>query len=152
MESADKKRLGSLAIAILLFTGIVADIFTLIPFVGIAVGPIFWIFVSIWLWKSGFGFLNARRIATSAISAVAEVIPVVQEFPLIVVGVIVLIFMLKAEERLGLSLSVGKTGMGGKTPLNSGGVRAPINNKIETSSQPLNMAGKRLPNGGIRGV
>ena len=121
----------------------IADLITLIPIAGDIVGPVFWISVSIYFWKSGLGVMNVGRLVTSTVSLVAEMFPVIQELPTILVGMIIIIVLFFFEDKSGVHISsiIG----GGKSPLNKTGVRAtppPI---------PLNQGGVRPPNGGLPG-
>lgn len=137
METNNKKyRMGMLGIVFWLGLAIIADLASLIPFVGSVVGPIFWVIFSIYLWKIGCGFVNARRLATGSLSMVAEIIPGIQELPLVVVGVIIVIFMVRAEDKTGISL----TPHSGKiTKLNGSNARLP------EKRVPLNVDGIRMP-------
>jgi len=140
---ASKKHIGFLVMALLVLSAGVCDLITLIPFVGLVVAPAFWILVSFYLWRKGYGLINARRGATSLISMIAEMIPAVQFLPLNTVGIIILIIFLKLEEKTGLKLPVGGKKLSGNQPLNSGGVRPPTSSR--TLEQPLNVDGVRAP-------
>jgi hypothetical protein len=118
-----KYRIGTVAVILLIVTAVIADLITLIPIAGDIVGPLYWIIVSVYLWKAGLGFVNGRRLAVEAISIVAELIPVVQELPAILAGVIAIIIMTRIEDRTGISLN----------PLKKKGVTPP-----RMSRQPLN--------------
>lgn len=95
-------------IAILIAVAAFADLITLIPIAGDFVGPVYWICVSILLYMKGFGIFNARRFITSAVSTVAEIIPVVQELPMLLVGTIVLIIFSRIEDKTGMNIMPGK--------------------------------------------
>lgn len=143
-EIKPKYRIGTAGIVFWVALAALADLFSLIPFVGDIVGPIFWICASIYLWKVGCGLLNARRLATSLISMVAEMIPIVQEFPLILAGMIAVIVMVRAEDKTGISVP----GIGGKktgSSLVQNGVNPPHQQQI-----PLNQGGVRAPSGGLQ--
>jgi hypothetical protein len=122
------------------------DLVTLIPLTGWLVTSTFWAVLSIYLWRKGFGFVNTRRLATMAISLVAGWIPVLEALPELIVGVSVVIALMKAEEKTGISvtsLAKGKISMSqaaqtykykngrresdasGKPPLNTGDTRLP---------------------------
>ena len=144
MSAGTKKhKIGNIAAAILVLTAIIADLISLIPLGGDIVGPIFWVCVSFYFWKSGLGLINSRRLATSAISLVAELIPGIQELPAILLGIVVIIAMTRFEDKTGISVT---SAVGGKSAgaLNSSGVRAPI------PRTPLNRDSVRLPNGGLK--
>lgn len=131
--SGKNSRMGNgLAITLVLIAGI-ADAFSLIPFVGDFVGPAFWICMSIFLWMRGFGFLHFGRLATKIISTVAELIPVVQAFPTIIAGMVLVILLIRFEDRTGKSII---------KPLSTGGMRgAPGNLDVRA----LNSGGRREP-------
>ena len=152
-------RLGITAIAVLIFTAAIADLICLIPFAGDFVGPVYWVLVSIFLYTKGFGILNARRFATSAISMVAEMIPGVQELPIILVGVIIVIVFSRIEDKTGIKIPTSKGPIDDKAiagvtpgikPANQDGVRQPsaLESGQENNSsprQPLNSGGVRTP-------
>ncbi len=110
------------AILLVLFAGFF-DILSLIPFVGDFVGPLFWVVASLYFWKIGLGIVNGRRLAVGLISMIAELIPVVQEFPSLMVGISAVIIMTRIEDKTGLSLN----------PLKKPGVTEP-----RIQRQPLN--------------
>lgn len=93
--------LGWVSIAILIFLAAICDLISLIPGAGDITGPIYWTLVSIFLWQKGYGFLNPRRLATSGISMLGEIIPVIQSLPLTLVGIIIVIYMLKRRNDSG---------------------------------------------------
>ena len=141
-------RLKGSVIAGMVFFAIVADLVTLIPFVGVVVGPLYWILLSIFLYKKGFGIINARRLATSIGSMVVEMVPVLQALPLITVGTILIIVLSKMEDRLGIKIPTKGSQPPGATidpntqPLNRGGVRPP---NQQDNQKPLNANGARQP-------
>ena len=104
-------------------TGLAFDLISLIPIAGDVVGPVFWGGVMVYLWNKGYGLMNGRRLAASGISMVAELIPGIQELPAITAGILIVIFMLKAEEKTGISV---RSVTGGKptAALNYNGTRA----------------------------
>lgn len=132
MEGKTKYRLENKAIVIITFCAGAADALTFIPFVGDAIGPIFWIGASIYFWKAGLGFGNAKRLATTALSTVAELIPIVQELPTILVGTVAIIMMSRTEDKLGIS----------KNSTNKTGITAPRNQRWPVNRR----AGIRPPN------
>ncbi len=101
-----------------------ADLFSLIPFVGDISGPVFWVCASIYLWKKGCGLINARRLAATLISMVAEMIPAIQEFPITILGIVVVIALIRLEDRTGLGLMKKITNpVSTNRPMYNGGVR-----------------------------
>lgn len=98
-------KISTLAGIILVFLAILADILSLVPLAGTIVGPIFWLVVGLYFWNIGMGVINGKRLATGAISIVAEIIPVIQSLPTITVAVIVIIIMTRIEEKTGISVS-----------------------------------------------
>src|SRR3989344_8145845 len=132
-EQNKKHRIGILAIVILVLISGLADATTLIPLVGDFVGPVFWVFMTYYFYKTKHGLLNWKNLAPSIVSFVAEFIPVVQEFPTIIGATIVIIFVSRLEDKTGISLmkplSQGqKVHLPSRTPpLNQGGIRQPRN-------------------------
>ncbi len=141
-QEEQKSLIGNKAAVLLIVSAVIADLLTLIPLVGVLAGPIYWILINIYFLKAGFGLMSGKRLATSGISAVAEIVPVIQELPTITVGMIIIIITTRLQEKTGISLG----SIPGKGPhLNSGGVRMPAQKQ-----QPLNQAGIRPPNGGLK--
>ncbi len=145
MENKPKYRIGNVAIVILVGLAGLADLLSLIPLVGDITGPLFWILASAYLWKAGCGLVNGRRLGTELISMIAEMIPVVQEFPLTLAGIIVVIAMVRTEDRAAMKVSSGKSNEQTEAQLNQAGIRLPT-----SSAEPLNEAGIRAPNGGFK--
>ncbi len=129
------------AIGLIILAGI-ADLLTLIPFVGILVGPTFWLLMGkLYFSKRGIRMMGGKQGTTRLISMIAEVIPVVQELPTIIVGMIVILVMTYLEDKTGLPVSsVAGAGQGGKV---SDGIRRP------PPIVPANHGGVRAPNGGL---
>ncbi len=98
----------STEIVVLCFVALLADLLTLIPFAGDIIAPIFWVLFSGYLFARGFGFINVWRLIPEAVSFVAELIPGVQEVPTIIIGTVIIIVLLRMEDRTGLKLT--KTG------------------------------------------
>lgn len=140
-ESGKKNRISNKAAALLIGSAIIADLLTLIPLVGILVSPIYWVLINIYLFKSGFGFMNGKRLATSGISAIAEIIPAIQALPTITLATIIIVATIRIEDKAGISLG----SISGGPHLNSGGVR-----RATQTQQPLNQGGTRPPNGGLK--
>lgn len=138
----------------LVLAAIVADLISLIPFVGTVSGPLFWVLVSWYLWKKGCGLFNVRRFATEAISTLVEVIPAIQALPAATVGIIAVILMIRVEDRTGVSINPKSLNVSVRKPRytsdqNGQGVRMPQTN---SSAVPptLNVDGIRPPNGGLK--
>jgi hypothetical protein len=143
MKEASTKRIGNAMAAVLILIAGIADLLSLIPFVGDFVGPIYWVCVSIYLWKIGMGFVNPRRIITEVASTLVELIPVLQWFPSILLGTGIVIALTRFEDKTGISAtSLTKGNIG--AALNHAGTRQPTGN-----TAPLNADGVRAPNGGL---
>ena len=80
------------------------DLATTIPLVGTVMGPVFWIIVGLYLWTKGMGIINGRRLAASGTSFVAELIPGAQALPTLVVATIVILVIIRIEDKTGLSV------------------------------------------------
>lgn len=144
-DQSKQKRISGAMTAVLIGTAIVADLLSLIPFVGDFTGPVFWVIVTFYLWTLGYGFSNTKQLVTKALSMVGEMIPAVQALPLTLAGIIILLALIKAEDKI--KTKTASTSNGDGKPLNEGGTRSPQN--AEYSSQPLNDDGIRPPNGGL---
>jgi hypothetical protein len=141
LNGKDSRIGNGAAIGLLIFAAI-ADGLSLIPFVGDLVGPAFWILASVYLWRKGCGLLNAKQLATRLISMVAEMIPVVQEFPLIMAGVVAVIVFIRLEDKARAALGGDSEPAATQGPLNQEGVRLPA---PEDAPAPLNVDGVRIP-------
>ena len=115
------------------------DLLSLMPFVGSFVGPIFWVLTGIYFWIEGMGIMNGKRLATGAISMVAELIPAIQALPSLIVGIIVVIGMSRIEEKTGISLMNLKNN---KSRISQNGVTPPRLNRAPVNNQQ----GIRYPN------
>lgn len=104
MEDKKQYRIGMGISIVLIMLAAVGDALSLIPFVGAIVGPIFWIIIGIYLWTKGMGILNGRKLAVTAVSFVSEIIPIVQELPMLLAGIIAILFIIRVEDKTGLSL------------------------------------------------
>ena len=132
--SGENSRIGNGWFLILVIAALIADLLTLIPFAGDFIGPIFWVGVALFLWLKGCGFLNTARIATELIALVAKLIPVIQEFPETTIGIILVILLIRFEDRTGIKVA-GAISEGGMNAVTQGG------------NQPFNRGGQRLPSG-----
>ena len=161
-----KSKFGYVAMAFWTGSAFILDLVSLIPFVGDFAGPIFWISFTFYLWKSGYGFLNPKRLAVGGLDMVIKMIPVIQEIPVeLALGAAAVIAMLKIEEKTGLKLpGMGKGGIsikatpGHAAPANIGGRRMPgtstgtsggenasnTGTNKHVTSAPLNFAGVRV--------
>jgi hypothetical protein len=101
----------------------IGDAASLIPVVGTIVGPIFWILFAIYGWKKGLGLINPKKLITTAVSMVAEIVPIVQELPALLFGVSIILAMVAAEDKTGISLVPSKK-IGVTLPRNT---RRPVN-------------------------
>ncbi len=154
LVSGKNSRIGTGAATLLILAAIIFDLLTLIPFVGDFVGLPFWICVSIYLYRKGCGFVNTGRLAVEALDIIAKAIPAIQEFPELTAGMIVVILLIRLEDKTGMS--VIKPMAQGRSPLNQGGVRSPqapqdsieepVNPSRNQNTRPLNIDGVRHPN------
>jgi hypothetical protein len=137
-----KPKISTLGWFWLLFLASVADLLSLIPFVGAVSSPIFWAYAGYYFWKKGMGFINGKRIATGVLSIVAEAIPVLQALPFAIAGIAIIFLITKIEEKTGISIAPV---VGGKKPLNAEGMRRAV-----AKPSPLNQNGVRMPYGGLK--
>lgn len=124
-----------------------ADALTFIPGAGDVIAFVYWPLAAVYFWKKGLGFVNGRRIATGAISFVAELIPIAQAFPTILVATIAIVAMSRTEDKTGIKLPLkGKGNM--RSPKNVGGTRLPHAESAPNkhiAPTPLNEKGVRHP-------
>jgi len=83
---------------------IIGDLLSLIPFVGTAVAPVFWICFTYYGWKKGLGLINPKKVVTTALSVGAEVAPLLQFLPALAAGIVAILLMVRAEDKTGISL------------------------------------------------
>ncbi|MDQ5893040.1 MAG: hypothetical protein QG640_50 [Patescibacteria group bacterium] len=126
-----KYRIGVLGIIVFVCLAGIFDLLTLIPFVGTLFGWVYFVIFTIYLVKTGHGFINAKTLAPQAISIVAEFIPAVQELPTIIAATIAVIAISRIEDKTGISLmpgsKIGVTAARKKiNPANKNGVRGPM--------------------------
>jgi hypothetical protein len=141
MDDKPKYRLANVAILGIMSLAGLADLITFIPIAGDIIGPIFWVGASVYFWKSGLGMINPRRLATSLLSFVAELIPIVQEFPTIIVGTAAIIIMSRIEDRTGLSLNPLQKKPGITPPR---GRKLGMNNKVGVRTPNINTDGGNI--------
>ncbi len=98
-------KIGTITAFILIFVAILVDLLSLIPLLGSILGPGFWICINIYFWYVGLGIVNARRLASGIISTLIELIPILQWLPSVTLGMILVIIMIRLEEKTGISLS-----------------------------------------------
>lgn len=153
-------RLGWASIAGLLIVAGVFDLISPILVIGSITGPIYWVSLSAFLFTRGFGLLNARRLTSSIISLIIEVVPAVNTLPAILAGTIAIIIFSRIEDRTGISMhkkGVANAGAIRKT-LNRDGRRDPTQPLPEepqmerlasltsrANMRPLNVDGMRQP-------
>jgi len=98
-------RMGNQQIINILFVAGFVDALTLIPLVGDFMGPLFWALFSLYLFIKGYGFLNTRRLVTTLTSTIFEILPGFQAFPTIFIGSVIVILLLRVEDKTGLKLT-----------------------------------------------
>ena len=143
-----KSKFGYSAMAFWGGSALILDVASLIPIVGDFAGPIFWGSFAFYLWKSGYGFLNPKRLAVGGLDMVIKMIPVIQEIPVeLALGAAAVIAMIKIEEKTGLKLpgmkgvpgkgeAPGKATPGHTPPANFRGRRQPGTNPANPTSAP----------------
>lgn len=83
----------------------IANFFTsFIPFVGSAIGAIFWFVSGLYLWTKGVGLFGGKKIAVTAISFIAELVPIVQALPMLTAGIIGVLLVIRIEDKTGMSI------------------------------------------------
>jgi len=144
MDEKKTNRISNLVCVALVAIALVCDLIGLIPFAKDFIGPLFWIGVSFYLWTKGMGMFNSwPKVAAMGLDLIASMIPAIQELPELTLGIVVIIILIRFEDKTGMSLvkplqgkitagnAVGSLSSGGtrlpppKQPLNSGGVRSP---------------------------
>lgn len=137
-----KYRLGWGSIFVLMAAAGFADLVSLIPFAGDVVSPIYWFCVAGFLYLKGFGLMNPGRLATQLVGFAAELIPVVQEFPVFLLATALLIILTRVEDKTGIKANFSGRNLNDPATMNRNGVRLPSG-----QNQPLNSGGMRQPSG-----
>lgn len=142
-EQKKKNRMGTGAIIFFILFAIICDLIGLIPIAKDIMGPIFWGAFFIYSGLSGMGwFGNWSRVAAMGIDLVASLIPAIQEFPELTLGIVVVIIMIRFEDVTGKSIIKPlQAGISAEGALNADGKRLP------PPKQPLYSDGERLPQG-----
>ena len=95
----------------------IADLFSLIPLAGDITGPLFWAFASVYLWTAGCSLTNGRRLAATLVSMACEMMPIIQELPMTMLGIAVVIALVRLEDRAGAPV-IKPLSERGRKPLN----------------------------------
>ncbi len=103
MDEKPKKkyRIGGFAVVILFIIALFFDLISFIPFVG----DIFWVFMSYYLYKTGHGLLNLRRLVPIMVSFITESIPFLSSLPSIMAATISIIMLSRIEDKTGISIT-----------------------------------------------
>ena len=104
MEPAKRQRINSVTTIFMVTTAIIFDLISLIPIVNIVSELVAYVVFGVWFYLLGVGFMNPKRFATAAVSAVIGFIPFVSMLPELTIAVVVVIFMVKSEDKLGIKL------------------------------------------------
>lgn len=134
--------MGIGALIVLGGIALVLDIVGLIPGVEDIAGTIFWAVAAVYFWIAGMGVFNGKRLATILVSWIIGLVPFLQWLPQLTAGIIAIFFMLRAEEKTGISIS---SVVGGKKITTVGGTAM----RLPEKTPPLNVGGVRAPGGGL---
>ncbi len=104
-EQPKRNRIG---LATIIFMPVVALFFDLLSLLIPGAGAMGWIVIGIWLLLLGVSPFTIKRLATAGVSALVEIIPILSVLPSVTVGVIVIIGMVKSEDKLGIKLPLVK--------------------------------------------
>lgn len=97
-------RIGMFSSVVLICIAGFFDILTLIPGLGDILGIVFWTIASVYLYTKGVGMFSGKKIATSAISFVVELIPAIQALPALTAGIIAVLLIIRIEDKTGMSI------------------------------------------------
>lgn len=86
------RKIGVVTTTSIIALAILFDVISLIPIINIFSGLTAWLIFSTWFYLLGFGLFNSRRIATTGLSLLAEIIPFISSLPTITTGVVYIIF------------------------------------------------------------
>jgi hypothetical protein len=141
------KPISGVAIGMWTLVSIIFDVIGIIPGVGDFAGPILMGSLTIYLWRKGYGFVNVKRLAVVGIDTVMEMIPAIQSIPInLVAGTVVILTMAKIQAKTGMPV-MGKAGP--QKALNVQGVRqsekAIVKSLQEEKKTPVNSGGTRAP-------
>lgn len=117
--------------SIIVFCATLADIFTPIPIVGSVVAGFYWVIFGIYLWLTGHGLLNWRRLAPGIVSFAIEMFPAIQAAPTIIAATIAIISLSHIEDRFKIPLLPKKH----------------LNGRLPARKQPFYQNGVGMPRG-----
>jgi len=145
-EEAKKGHLESGTTRVLILWAAITDLLTLIPVVGDIADPFYWRYANKRIEKDGVK-MSSKAIRIRVTALIIKLIPVLQELPATIVGIIIVIMTIKAEEKLHIPVSKLA---GASAPLNNGGRREPsvgswTSGAQGADSQPYNFDGTRQP-------
>lgn len=90
--------MGGMEIFFVVFFASGVDFITLIPFLGMVVGWMFWILFYMYLAIRGIS-PRAKNFVTGGVSTFFELIPILQMLPTITVGVVMIILQIRRQDR-----------------------------------------------------
>ncbi len=111
-----KERISSIEAMLMIGVALVIDLvqaFLEFILVGIVLNPFISIFAALtfWFWfhAKGVSFMSGKKIATSSVSALIEIFPILGGLPALTVGVLAMVSIVKTEDKLGIKLPLQKT-------------------------------------------
>src|SRR5574343_803087 len=122
-----KNRIKFIAIVILIISAIFVDILNTIPLLDGIVSTFYWMFVSVYLWRTGHGLINWRSVIPESISLIIEWIHALSAIPTVFISTVLIIILSKIEDKTGVSIQLP-----GKTP----GITPKRNTKTPVNSTP----------------
>lgn len=127
-EQNKKYRIGWGMAAVIVFVAAFFDVFNAIPAVGTILAGLYWFSFGIYLWVTGHGLMNPRRLAPGLVSMAIEAFPAIQSLPALTAATIVVIVLSRMEDFSGVNILPNKKGVRApdkKIPLNQNGMRLP---------------------------
>ncbi|MDO8575163.1 MAG: hypothetical protein Q7R78_00470 [bacterium] len=100
-----KYRISMMLGAGLTVGAIINDCVNWIPLVGTATDFIYWFIIFVIFYLKGMGIINPRRMALMIVDMIAEAIPALQFLPFTTVGIIMIIVMVRTEDKTGISIT-----------------------------------------------
>ncbi|GMU74074.1 MAG: hypothetical protein AMXMBFR44_2730 [Candidatus Campbellbacteria bacterium] len=104
-QEAKKPRISKTSAVLMVATAIILDLVSIIPAVGQALADVgsFVIFL-LWFLILGVPLVTPKKLLTTGLAYVIEVIPAISALPAITAGVIIMIVLTRAEDATGLTL------------------------------------------------
>lgn len=116
--SGSESKIANTTFMLMLATAGFYDLLSIIPVVNWFVAIFAWMTFGLWFAISGVGFINPKKLAVWATSALIGIIPALSAVPELTAAIILTVLIVRTEEKLGFKLPMPGTAgpvKGGRT-------------------------------------